>query len=333
MTTSPPPVPAGHGVAVWSSPAWRAAALAWLDERLADAGLRRTGEATHPHVRPWATVVRAPTTGGTVWLKAAGPGTAFEAGLYDVLARVVPDRVLVPLAADPERGWIVLPDGGPTLRDRQPGPEQVEGLAAALADYARLQRDLAPHVDDLLAAGVADMRPAVMPGRLDEALAATAGHLDRDRHARVAALRPAFADWCDQLAASALPASLDHNDLHGGNILGDGSGARFYDWGDSVVAHPVTVLLVPLRVAADLLGTGPDDRRVAAVRDVYLAVLAGDAPGEDLVATFDLAARVATVARTLVWDRALRAAHEQGEDAHEWADAPAETLAMLLGHA
>src|SRR4029453_14901658 len=106
-----------------------------------------------------------------------------------------------------------------------------------------------------------------------------------------------------------------------------------YDWGDSVVAHPVTVLLVPLRVAADLLGTGPDDRRVAVVRDVSLGVLAGDAPGEDLVATFDLAARVATVARTLVWDRALRAAHEQGEDAHEWADAPAETLAMLLGHA
>jgi hypothetical protein len=328
-----PPAPEGHGVAVWSTAAWRARAVAWLDAVLADAGRARTGEVTQPHLRPWATALRAPTTGGVVWLKAAGPGTAFEVGLYGVLARVVPDRVLAPIAADPARGWVVLPDGGPTLRDRRDGAADVDGLAAALADYGRLQRDLAPRVDDLLAAGVADMRPAAMPARFDEALDATAGALDGERHHRVAALRPVFAGWCAELAASALPASLDHNDLHDANVLaGDpgGAGTRFYDWGDSVVSHPLATLLVPLRVAADILGAEPADPRVLAVRDAYLAGFAPGAPGEDLVATADLAGRVATVARTLTWDRALRAAREQGEDAAGWADAPAETLALLL---
>ena len=323
----------GHGVAAWSTDGWRDGAVAWLDLVLAGVGWERTGDVTQPHLRPWATALRAPTSGGVVWLKAAGPGTAFEVGLYGVLARVVPDRVLVPIAADPDRGWIVLPDGGPTLRDRRAGAADVDGLAAALADYGRLQRDLAPHVDALLAAGVADMRPAAMPGRFDEALAATAGTLDRDSHDRVAALRPAFDRWCDELAASALPASLDHNDLHDANILepGDGAaGTRFYDWGDSVVAHPLSALLVPVRVAADILATDEADPRVRALRDGYLAGFAPDAPGEDLAATAALAGRVATVARTLTWDRALRAALDQGEDAAGWADAPAKTLALLL---
>src|SRR5262245_45129584 len=185
----PDPV-TGHGVAVWASERWRAEAVAWLDRVLARVGRERTGDVTQPHLRPWATALRAPTSGGVVWLKAAGPGTAFEVGLYGVLAREVPDRVLAPIRADPGRGWVVLPDGGPTLRDRRAGAADIDGLTAALADYGRLQRDLAPHVDELLAAGVADMRPAAMPGRFDEALAATAGALDRDSHERIAALRP-----------------------------------------------------------------------------------------------------------------------------------------------
>jgi hypothetical protein len=322
-------------VVVWSSEGWRAGAGAWLDERLGEVGWARTGPVEQPHVRPWATALRAPTTGGDVWLKAAGPGTAFEIGLYGVLSRVAPDRVLAPVAADVERGWIVLPDGGPPLRERLEGQPLVDALAAALADYGRLQRDLVPHVDELLAAGVTDMRPAIMPERFEEALAVTADEPDRARRDRIVALRPDVARWCGELAASALPASLDHNDLHPGNILdgaggADGHGARFYDWGDSVVAHPLSALLVPLRVAAHILGTGPDDPRTRAVRDTYLDVFAADAPGEDLVATFQLASRVATVARTLTWERALRAAREQGEDAADWSDAPRETLAMLL---
>jgi hypothetical protein len=343
----------GHGTAVWSSEAWREAAVAWVDERLAEAGLARDRavEVEHPHVRPWATVLKVTTTArpaagpATVWMKACAPGTAFEVGLYEVLAAVVPDRVLTPIATDVDRGWLLLPDGGAPLGERVSGEARAEGLGAALVRYAELQLALVPHVDALLGAGVADMRPPVVPQRFDEALAATAGTAeagsaeDRAAHARLAAMRPAVVERCERLAASAIPASLDHNDLHPWNVLGGGAtpaggpvpdDVRFYDWGDGVVAHSFAALLVPLGMVREVVG-GVDHPTFRRVRHAYLDVFAGVAPGEDLVATLELACDVAKIARALTWERAVRAARDEGQDVDaEWASAPFETLRTLL---
>ena len=205
-------------------------AAAWIDERLAASGLVRTGEVEEHRVRPWAAVLRAPTSGGVVWLKAPGAGTAFEVPLYELLSEVSPDRVLTPLGIDRERGWVLLPDGGEPLGEHL----GVADLAGALAAYGQLQRDLAPHAGEMLALGLADMRPEVMPQRFDEALDAVGGH------ARVEAMRDTYRRWCERLDASTVPASIDHNDLHPWNIL---DGDRFYDWGDAVVAHPFASML------------------------------------------------------------------------------------------
>ena len=138
-------------------------------------------------------------------MKIPGPQTAFEVPLYGLLARRVPERVLVPIAADAERGWLLLPDGGPHVG--------LDELPAALAAYGRLQRELAGDVEELLALGVPDMRPEVMPERFREALAAVGGN------AAVEAMAPQVEEWCAQLAASPVPAGLDHNDLHHENVL------------------------------------------------------------------------------------------------------------------
>lgn len=84
------------------------------------AGIGRTDEVEQPHLRPWATVLKAPTTRGPVWLKAAGPGTAFEVGLYEILQRDAPNHVLTPIATDVTQGCIVLPDSALSLRERLP---------------------------------------------------------------------------------------------------------------------------------------------------------------------------------------------------------------------
>lgn len=334
-------MPAGHGAAVWSTAEWRDAAVSWLDEQLGAAGIERTGDVEQPHLRPWATVLKAPTTAGAVWLKAPGPGTVFEVGLYGLLTRTAPERVLIPIAADLARGWILLPDGGPPLGERLTGTDLVEALVAALVQYGRLQQDLAPHVEEILALGVADMRPPVMPERLEQALETAGSVVDRrgssaDRATlrQVAAMGDTVASWCEELEVSPVPASLDHNDLHPWNILGGEDGgdeARFYDWGDSVVAHPFAAMLVPLGFVQRLLDAGLDDPRFLRARDAYLDVFNTVAPHEELVATLELACRVAKVARVLTWERALRAAREQGEKIDEdWAKAPLETLASLL---
>jgi Phosphotransferase enzyme family len=229
-----------------------------------------------------------------------------------VLARVAPECILVPLGIDAARGWMLLPDGGPSLGETASGQERRDGLAEALVRYGELQRELEPHVGELLEAGVADMRPPVMPARFEEALDAIEGGEVRDR---LAALRPQVAEWSARLAESPLPASLDHNDLHPFNVL---SGNRFYDWGDAVVAHPFAVTLVPLEML--------DGDTVA--RDAYLRLFGEP---EELVETLDLARRVARIARALVWDRAVRAAVEAGEEVDpSFAYAQLETLAELL---
>jgi hypothetical protein len=329
----------GSGIEVWSSASWRALAVSWLDEQLAAAGIRRTGQVDQPHLRPWATALTAPTSHGRVWLKATGPATAFEVGLYQLLERVAPDHVLTPIAADTTRGWILLPDGGPPLGDRLTGGDLVDAMVAALLQYGQLQRDLAPHADALLALGVTDMRAAIMPTRFEEALEAVGRSVQRRGGAaeqatwqRVAAMRDRYAGWCWRLAAAPGSPSLDHNDLHPWNILvaeADGAGqARFYDWGDSVVAHPFVSMLVPLGFTRDHLGVGDDAPELLRLRDAYLEPFGDLAPHAELVAALELACRVGKVARTLTWNRTVGALGD--EEASGFADAPLRELGSLL---
>jgi len=176
--------------------------------------------------------------------------------------------------------------------------------------YARLQRLAAPRTEDLLAAGVPDMRPAVLPQRFDEALA----FVPADTAQWLRPLRPRIEAAC---AAIAGPASIDHNDLHPGNLFADG---RFYDWGDAVIAHPFACLLEPL-------DWPPDPERI---RDAYLEEYAGTAPRDELRAIARQAVWLGRIARAHTWERALRAAGPQDPAGQRFRDAPAQTLLGLL---
>lgn len=147
-----------------------------------------------------------------------------------------------------------------------------------------------------------------MPERFEEALAFAGA----ENEARLRALP--FEDWCRRLQDSPGVPTLDHNDLHGGNVF---PGPVFFDWGDAVVAHPFASLLVVRRVL------GPEAYPRA--RDAYLEVFGDLAPHAELVRTAELAIRVSLVARTLVWKRALA-----GGDAGRWADYPKLQLAELI---
>ncbi|WP_228771596.1 aminoglycoside phosphotransferase family protein [Actinokineospora iranica] len=291
------------GTRVWSSPAWRGKAVSWLDRRLAEAGIARTGPVAQPRTRPWSTVLTAPTSAGPVWFKATRPETGFEVALYAVLRDLAPDRVLPPIAADADRGWLLLPDGGPALADNA-------ALIEFLPLYGRLQRDLAPHVGRLLAAGVADMRPAVLPTRFAEAVA-----LVGDVPDRVAAMADTVAKWCARLAASPVPASIDHQDPHRGNVFRDG---RFLDWGDSVVAHPFTTMLAVLGRMSRV-----DQATVLRARDAYLEPFTDLAAHRDLVADLELACRLGKIVRVFTWQRAIA-----GEPT-EFADQPRVNLVAV----
>jgi len=166
------------------------------------------------------------------------------------------------------------------------------------------------------------MRPAVLPERFEEALAVAAARAtaqDGPLLDRLQRLRPAVEGWCAAMQASPLPATVDHNDLHDRNVLeGDRGAYRFYDWGDSVVAHPFASMLLPLSMQSP----GGVDR----LRDAYLSAWQDLAPHAGLVVTLELACRTGKIARTLTWARAT----QDASPGDEWARAPLRTLASLL---
>jgi hypothetical protein len=286
------------GVATWRDPGWRAGALDWATERLAEQGLVLDGEPEQPHVRAWSTAFRLPVRGGAVWLKSVGPGSSQEPTLVGALGEWVPEHVLVPLAVHPERRLMLLPDGGSTLRAAG-GSSSVDAWEAMLRDYAHLQLELVPHAEEMVGLGVPDARPERLPQLAAELLADDASLLlDRpdgltsERRERLVAELGRYGELCRRLADSGIPASLQHDDLHDANVfVGDGR-RRFFDWGDACVAHPFLSLLVPLRMAARALEVPNGEAVLFRLRDAYLEPWSAHGTSEDLRAQCDLALRV-----------------------------------------
>ncbi|MEU8077701.1 phosphotransferase [Catellatospora citrea] len=285
------------------TPDW-AQVLAWIDESLAGAGLRAAGPVEQTRVRPWSVLAKVPVGERTVWFKANGHCSTYEARLLDALGRWAPGRVLEPIAIDGERGWSLLPDGGRTLREvAADDPGHWEDL---LARHAELQRDLAPRAAEMLALGVPDMTAAQLPGHLTALLGdpLVGGSLTAEKATLLRAYEPRYRLLCEQVAASAVPVTVQHDDLHDANVL-VGDGYRFFDWGDASVAHPFAVLLIAMRIAADRYDLKPGDPVLARLRDAYLEPWTGYGTRAELAAEVEPAVQAAKVSRSLSWQRSL----------------------------
>ena len=307
------------GARTWLDPAWRDDALGWAEAMLATLGRRIVGQVEQPHVRPWSTAFRIPTEGGTTWFKATGPGPAHEGPLLEVFRARGVDHVLLPLAVHPDRPWILFDDGGPTLRQTRSdgtGDHDLVAWERILREYAVLQRSLESDEDvaAMFAAGVPDGRPEALPGELARLLdddAAWDRLHDDDREegrvvrARLPALLPQIASAARELTTTGVQPSVQHDDLHGGNILVGPAGDRFFDWGDAIVAHPFSTLTVTFNSIAHKTGLSHDDSAFERLEAVYLEAWADVASPAALARAARLARVFGCVNRALNWERAL----------------------------
>jgi len=318
MARSPETAPTG--TRTWLDPAWRDEALAWAETSLNLVGRRIDGPVEQPHVRPWSTAFRLPTDGGPAWFKATAPANAHEGPLLEVFRSRGARHVLLPLAVHPDRPWMLFDDGGPTLRQTRPGGDGDHDLTAwerILPEYAALQRSLEIEeaVAAMFAAGTPDGRPDTLPAELERLLdddAAWARLPADERDAGVAArgrLRatlPVIGTLAAELAASPVPPTVQHDDLHGGNVLVGPAGDRIFDWGDAVVAHPFATLAVTFNSIAHKTGLPPADPAFARLEAVYLEAWTDVVPTAELRRAVALAKVFACVGRSLAWERALR---------------------------
>jgi hypothetical protein len=308
----------------WVEPDWLDEAHAWISNALDRRGLVPAGEVEQTHVYWWSTVLRVPTTMGVYWFKAVAPAHTFEVALTEFLARVAPDRLPEVLAADAQRGWMLLGDGGTRLRELVGSASDLGRWAEALPLYAELQIDVAPRLEELLALGVPDARLGELPRLLRRLLdgpdplllqppeGLTAGELED-----LAAALPAFEAACRELAGHGIPETIQHDDLHDGQVFLQHERYLILDWGDSCVSHPFHTLVVTLRSIAYKLGLEPGARELQRLRDAYLEPWTRFAPAPELQAAFALAYRIGTVGRALAWHRyvSARAPGSSAEDA------------------
>ena len=289
----------------WRDPAFVATAHAWIADRLAERGLAATGAIEQPHVTEWSTVMRVPTGHGPVWFKANDDTLRHESAVTALVAPLSAGRVPAPLAGDPDTGWMLLADAGPRLRDVLVDERTLDRWHDVLEAYARVQLACEDAVDALLAAGLPDRRLPTLPGAYADLLA---GLDDADPRLPGA---EAIVDLCDRLAAFGIRETVQHDDLHDGQVfLGQGV-HQVLDWGDACVSHPFFTLAVTLE---GVIAWGVDD--VEASEDLEPHLAAYLRPYE---AAYDLTAdelrEAARIAMRLGWVcRAVNGALPQDPD-------------------
>jgi hypothetical protein len=259
----------------WRDPAFVAAAHAWIDGRLAALGRNRAGEVEQPHVTDWSTVMRVPTESGPVWFKANDEAMTHEAAVLELVASRSAGRVPPPLARDPRTGWMLLADAGRRLRDVIPEEGSLTRWHDVLGAYARIQLACEDDVETLLALGLPDCRLHTLPG----AYAALLAGLD-DVDPRLPGPE-AVEDLCSALAAYGIRETVQHDDLHDGQVFLGAGVHQVLDWGDACVSHPFFTLAVTLE---GVISWGVDDEEdsedlephLAAYLAPYEAAYAGD---------------------------------------------------------
>lgn len=295
----------------WGSEAFREEVTAWVRSVT---GRPALGLVEQPHVRSWSTAIRYAGPGDDVWFKASCAATAFEGPLLGLLAAHAPGLAPELLGVDTARGWFLTPDAGPVMRTWAPPEELWDSWEQVLPRYAAAQLALAGRSPDMLAAGVPDGRPATIPGLFDAildelaGLPVTQGGLSVEQTRRLQALRPQLESWCATLGGSDVPESVQHDDLHSGNVCwrDDVAGARVIDWGDASVGSPIGTMLCTLNSVAWHAGCELDDPRVLRVRDAFLEPFTAFASRSDLVAMVEAARGAGCVLRARSYLEDLR---------------------------
>jgi hypothetical protein len=297
--------------APWTRVGWLAEATEWIEESLA--ALDRAPTRPVEQVRTWAlsAVLRVPTSEDAVFFKATADLPLFvdEGRVMAGLARLFPRNVPRPLAVDRPRRWMLLEDAGPALGWDAPTEER----ASVLVTFGRMQATAARDVEGLLAMGCIDRRPAWLAREVSLLLAddvALTG-LDEEEISKLRADEPVLVELCERLAASFVPDSIAHGDLHLGNVARAGGSYVFFDWSDACLTHPFLDLIDVFREE--------DTATRDALRDAYLSAWAEHGSTEQLLSLWRLAEPLASLNQAVSY-RYIASGVEAGTNQElEWA--------------
>jgi hypothetical protein len=275
----------------WREPGFVTTAHAWIRDQLDDTVAGPVLRIEQTHVTDWSTVMRVTTRLATVWFKANDESMRHEAALTAFLAPRSGERVTRPMAYDPATGWMLMIDMAPRLREVVLEERSLDRWRDVLEAYARIQLACEDQVDALLALGVPDRRLHTLPAAYENLLA-DLGDVDPRLPTP-----SAVADLCDRLDAFGVRETIQHDDLHDGQVFVPTDRAHVLDWGDACVSHPFFTLAVTLE---GVISWGVDDEEDSEDLEPHLTAYLGpyaDHYGRDL----DELREVARLAMRLGW--------------------------------
>jgi hypothetical protein len=307
----------------WARPGWFAQARDWIEQTVADRGLRPSGAVEQIKVWTISSILRGPTTAGDLYFKVSGTCFPREAAITGALSALAPAHTPEVVAADPARSWLLMRSLTGTRLDRV---GEVARWEEALRTYARIQIEAIPHTGALVDAGCRDRRLDRMHADIDAALTVgeTAEALTDAEMARLRARAPALHDALDRLRASPIPDTLEHGDFHAANIMDDGIHLRIFDWSDACIAHPFFSLLPFFEFHTPPAGSGVHERLLRA----YLEPWTEFAPMPALRELVPLAQRLAVIQQVISYQLILDAVEPALQ--WEWLHAIPYFLRMLL---
>lgn len=306
----------------WSRPGWVARASAWMVDRMSELGSPATDPPRIVHQWGIAIVLRAELAAGSMFLKSSARVFTQEAAVTGLLAQRTPDLVTHVAAVEPNEGWLLMYDHGPTALGERPPAEWAIGLD----HLATIQQAWTARTGELVRAG-APSRPLTDLAASVGAFAARDVFASRlspeDRSAWDEAV-PALAAACHRLDELGPAATVVHGDFHPWNVADEPSGPRLFDWTDAAISHPFIDLAV--------FATRPLDVAIRrALRDAYLARWSDRLEPDALAEAGDLAIVVGTVYQVDTYIRLVESLHRDdiwdlAPAASSWARSAVATL-------
>lgn len=216
---------------------------AWVEQRLANSGVKLGSEFQQLNAGRDFSLVRFATDRGAVWFKAVGDPNVREFSLALTLADLFPPFAPPILATEPLwNAWLSPEIPGCRLSQR----EDLAAWRRAARDLASLQRASVGRTEAILGCKARDLRCSTLLGSMSAFFAQLAEFMLRQKTSQPAPLRRAeLAELEDdvrrslsELQAEGWPDTLGHLDLNPDNLIVLPEKTVFLDWAEASVGHP-----------------------------------------------------------------------------------------------
>ena len=228
--------------APWERDGWFGDAKLWMQTRLREAGYELKGPVDQlKGAWGWSSILKAETDRGNVYFKADYDRPPKEVAVVFKLAERWPRNLPQIIAADVERGWMLMSDfAGASLETAD-----ASHFLNAVTLFAKIQQSTAPDRSEWELLGCPDMTPANLFRLTRRLIADTVvfcdgeGGLCGEELTELERKIPQMEQMLTRLASSVLPITISNEDFRAGNVAVCGSEYVFYDWGNTVMTHPM----------------------------------------------------------------------------------------------